>query len=226
MMQDAERAQARGMEIERLDVQLGQMTKLALDAEVELAEARGAVANLTSQARDLGEALDAAAAEVTTARAELREQTERGDRLADALRKAEHERDEFERCLLEIDLLVDPDHEHETWIAPVQALLERVRAAETVVEPHTQGEVRCRRCSHRWRAVRPTWVFKLECPSCGFCGDVLIDEQERSADRLAQLRGLELAVSEFLEAWDLGTSDVSERVHGAVRVLRTLGVRR
>lgn len=92
-MQQDDRAQARGMEIERLDRRVAELVMLALDAERELAEARAEAQDLRSQLREveerltlterelelahdeidnLGPVLDGAVADVVATRAELR----------------------------------------------------------------------------------------------------------------------------------------------------------
>lgn len=127
--------EARGMEIERLDRQLGGMTQLALDAVMGLEAARVQLAGEARQSLELGEVLDGAVADVVTARARERELAERCARLERALASA----------------------------------------------------------------------------------------QDRAADAASELQAFEAGVADLLEAWDLSTPEVTDRVRGAVRALRILG---
>lgn len=49
------------------------------------------------------------------------------------------------------------------------------------------------------------------------------DAQERAGNARSEVTVLEAAVADVLEAWDLGTVEASDRLHGAMRALRTLG---
>jgi len=49
------------------------------------------------------------------------------------------------------------------------------------------------------------------------------DAQERAGNARSEVTVLEAAVADVLEAWDLGTVQASDRLHGAMRALRTLG---
>lgn len=48
--------------------------------------------------------------------------------IVEMVKALEEERDDFEQSLLEIDNLVDPDNEHDTWLAPVRELKARADA--------------------------------------------------------------------------------------------------
>lgn len=149
LVRTTQQSAGRGLEIERLDRQLAEMTKLALGAETELATVRASAVDLLSQNRELGELLD----------------------------RSERQRVELEAVL--------------------DGVVEDVATAREAERKALERADRLERALSR--------------------------AQERAANAATEVRALEAAITDFLEAWDLSSSSACDAVHDRVKQLRLLG---